>query len=269
MFLFVVFGLVFGGILRQSARLSTLRATSSSFEGIATASPFGQRIDARSLTKETFQKYFDGKYPVILTNIFDVENEEWTKELLGALGDKEIEYDVRCSSDGSIESYEATLNDFVSSLSDNSDHDENMYLMNEDLLRNETRLLDFLKGSIPLFGEDLFDHFPKKIRPYQALIIGGVGARSFLHCDPYEWMGINYLFEGRKLCECQMILHLIFPYAHYANCCSNPVIFLFLHNCNLQGLFYLLMCLLPYSRRDEMHRMHGVRTIFLLDGLAM
>jgi hypothetical protein len=137
-----------------------------------------------------------------LKNYFKVDNDKWTEEMMITLGDGEIEYDVRHSSDGLIESYEATFNEFLDSLPENSDHDENLYLMNEDLLQNQTNLLEFMQTSEGLFGSDLFKHFPEKIRPYQALIVGGIGARSFLHCDPYEWMGINYLFEGRKLCTC-------------------------------------------------------------------
>lgn len=51
-----------------------------------------------------------------------------------------------------------------------------------------------------LFGEDFFEYFPSAIRPLQALIIGGRGSRSFLHADPYEWNGWNYLVEGKKIC---------------------------------------------------------------------
>jgi hypothetical protein len=47
----------------------------------------------------------------------------------------------------------------------------------------------------------MFKFFPEAIKPKSALIIGGVGARSFLHADPYAWTGWNYLIEGRKLCK--------------------------------------------------------------------
>jgi hypothetical protein len=202
LFLFLC-GFIFGGSRRHSDRFSM----STSDESIDTGAdlipyhPFGLRVDARTLTKENYQKYFDGKHPVILRNYFKVDNDKWTEEMMTTLGDGDIEYDVRHSSDGLIESYEATFNEFLDSLPENSDHDENLYLMNEDLLQNQTNLLEFLQASEGLFGNDLFEHFPEKIRPYQALIVGGIGARSFLHCDPYEWMGINYLFEGRKLCK--------------------------------------------------------------------
>jgi hypothetical protein len=139
---------------------------------------FGLRVDARKLSKDEFRKYFDGKWPVVLTNAFDVDNEWWTNELTTKLHTHLIEYDVRHSAEGFIETYEATFGEFISSLADNSDHEENMYLLNEDLLRNETALTDFLRLPEGLFGKDLFQYFPRTIRPYQALIIGGVGARS-------------------------------------------------------------------------------------------
>lgn len=41
--------------------------------------------------------------------------------------------------------------------------------------------------------------FLNQFGPKKALIIGGVGSRSFLHADPYEWTGWNYCFEGAKL----------------------------------------------------------------------
>lgn len=219
MFLSILFGLIPSGSITQSTQPNPLRDNSVSFENESRTSSFGLRIDARSLTKENFQKFYDGKQPIILTNVFDIKNELWTNELLTSLGAGDIEYDVRHTSDGFIESYEATLSEFVASLSENSDHDENMYLMNEDLLRNETKLLDFLKESESLFGKDLFQFFPDSIRPYQALIVGGVGARSFLHCDPYEWMGINYLFEGRKLCASN-------KYHYHSNCFYLALLFM-------------------------------------------
>ncbi len=51
-----------------------------------------------------------------------------------------------------------------------------------------------------LLGTDEFELFPPSTRPQDlCAIIGGVGARSFLHSDPMEWMGWNVLLEGRKV----------------------------------------------------------------------
>ena len=46
------------------------------------------------------------------------------------------------------------------------------------------------------FGRNLFEAFPAEVRPKDAcLIIGGRGARSTLHADPFDWMGTNYCLE--------------------------------------------------------------------------
>lgn len=105
-----------------------------------------------------------------------------------------------------VETYEADFVDFVDSLYDNSDHYDNIYLMSEFLLKEKVESTgkalenDFILNE-KLFEKNLFDYFPASIRPRAALIVGGVGARSFLHADPYEWTGWNYLLEGRKLCK--------------------------------------------------------------------
>ena len=160
---------------------------------------FGCRIDARTLTKQQFQALYDGSWPVVLTNVFPVDNEEWCKDLVETCGSLNIDYDVRHSASGDIESYQATLSEFLGAIEEQSDHEENIYLMTEDLLQQAPSLKVSLKHPDWLFDKDLFAHFPTEVRPQQALIVGGQGARSFLHRDPYEWMGTNYLFEGRKL----------------------------------------------------------------------
>lgn len=168
---------------------------------------FGRRVDARKLTKEMYRELFEGQYPVVLTNVFAPAsdtaafNDAWCSEMLELLSAEEIEYDYRQNSNSSIEGFETTLADFVEALGDQSDHEESMYLMNEDILQvpEAEGLVQRLALPEPLFGQDLFEHFPRLIRPLTALIIGGAGARSFLHADPYEWVGWNYLLEGQKI----------------------------------------------------------------------
>ena len=150
-----------------------------------------------------FQQNIDGKLPAIVRNALHFNHEQWTDRLMSINGKSLIEYDVRYSKTGEIESFECSLNEFIGGVFDGSDHEESMYLMNEDILNDREAngwLLDQLALPEAIFGEDLFAHFPEQIRPKLALIIGGVGARSFLHGDPYEWMGWNYLLEGEKLC---------------------------------------------------------------------
>lgn len=161
---------------------------------------FGLRLDASTLSRGQLEAI--GEVPLVLTNVFKgLDTDKWTSELMTRLGDETIEYDSRRSLDGHITSYEAELRQFVSSLSDNSDHEDSLYLMNEDILNQPAAesLMTALTLPKDLFGDDLLQHFPAKIRPKSALIIGGMGARSFLHADPYEWMGWNLLLEGLKL----------------------------------------------------------------------
>jgi hypothetical protein len=166
------------------------------------------RVDARTLTKTEFQANFELSRPVVLSNVFDIDHESWTENLLERLGEKEIQFDIRKSVDSSVDTYEATLTDYISSILEESTHEESWYFMNEDILA-EDKLLN-KKFSLPerLFGFDLFNYFPEEIRPKTALIVGGTGSRSFLHVDPYEWTGWNYLLEGEKLCNFQLLIFL-------------------------------------------------------------
>lgn len=154
---------------------------------------------------EYFKSVADGRHPVVIRNAFKVDGDKWTEQLVQRNADAVIEYDVRTSSTGLIESYECSLGEFLGALEDSA-HAESSYLMNEDLLNTlpNQPLLDRLALNASIFGQDLFQFFPFSIRPKLALIIGGAGARSFLHGDPYEWTGWNYLFEGEKLCACSL-----------------------------------------------------------------
>lgn len=156
------------------------------------------RIDSRNTSRTEFQANFECKNPVILRNVFDIDNELWTEQLLERNGEKDVVFDIR-NNDGSVESYEASLSDFIGSILDESDHMESWYLLDEDLLKEDSILSRQLTLPDRLFGTDHFNFFPFPLRPHLALIIGGEGARSFLHSDPYEWTGWNYLLEGRKL----------------------------------------------------------------------
>lgn len=77
------------------------------------------------------------------------------------------------------------------------------YMLEEHLLerahaRPDLRAL--LSKPQDLLGADEFELFPRAVRPQNlCAIVGGVGARSFLHSDPMEWMGWNVLLEGRKV----------------------------------------------------------------------
>ncbi len=84
---------------------------------------------------------------------------------------------------------------------DRSDHEDSLYFMSEQILEKVPQLSNSLQLPINLFENNQFDLFPSCLRPNNALIIGGSGAKSFLHIDPYEWIGTNYLVKGKKLCK--------------------------------------------------------------------
>ena len=153
------------------------------------SSRFGIRVNANNLTKQTFDRYYDGKVPVVITDIFSFNRQEWIDRLVNNLGDCEVEYDQRLyreceNSDGVAElnRYESTLKDFVDCVAGNSDHYDNIYMMDESILSGDPELLKPLDLSSSHLCKgvddtsdtrfDLFAHFPSKIRPSMALIIG-------------------------------------------------------------------------------------------------
>ena len=160
----------------------------------------GRRIDARKISRGNFRELYEGKVPVVLTNVLDEDVvERWGDLMSDLLSDETIEYDARVNASGDIENYECTFGEFLEALGENSDHSDSMYLMNEDILNSPQAAPLHFELDRELLGEDWFAHFPPSIRPKTALIVGGAGARSFLHADPYEWVGWNILFEGCKV----------------------------------------------------------------------
>ena len=118
---------------------------------------------------------------------------------MGRIYDETIEFDIRGNLGGEVEQYESTMADFVAAMIE-SRHGASFYYMDESIMSKCAPDLESeLELPQSLFGKNYFEYFPSLIRPRSALIMGGFGSRSFLHADPYEWIGTNYLFEGRKL----------------------------------------------------------------------
>lgn len=163
-------------------------------------------FDARNISSAEHTQ--DIKVPTILRNVFLWGRDEWTASLVENMENELIEYDARDNESGDLITYEAIFSEFLSTLSNNSDHFDSMYLMNEDVLERLPKSREYFTLNSTLFGEDLFQYFPTLIKPRTALIIGGEGSRSFLHADPYEWTGWNYLVEGRKLCSLHNVMLL-------------------------------------------------------------
>ena len=156
-------------------------------------------LNTSKISKDMFSYSYDGKFPVVLRNAFDLHLENWTENLLSGLYKETIEFDVRkCKSNNDVETFSSILEDFLKECL-HSYHDESFYMMNESILDNVEKLLDQITPTGDYFGENYFKYFPAQIRPKTALIIGGTGSRSFLHADPYEWTGWNLLLEGKKL----------------------------------------------------------------------
>jgi hypothetical protein len=60
----------------------------------------------------------------------------------------------------------------------------------------DKRLTEWLEMPSRLFEPDQFDLFPSSIAPRKlCVVMGGTGARSFLHADPYEWTGEKGLWS--------------------------------------------------------------------------
>lgn len=176
---------------------------------------FGIRIHANQMNKNTFQKYYDGKIPVVIKDLFNFNHDTWLNQIFHILNNRTIEYDVRQynlhDKEAIVSSYEASFNEYIDSLYENSDHNDSMYFMDEKILQtipdeyikaitispttttsntNTSSLLSSSTTSTNYIYEnhrDLFELFPNDIQPHAALIIGGKGSRSFLHKDPYEW----------------------------------------------------------------------------------
>ena len=122
-------------------------------------------------------------------------DEEWTDRLWNELGREPVEYQVKKSGPkrGGVRLYESAFEDFVTSLPTESSHASAWYLLTETLLdKAKPPLRETHRLKEALFEADLFGLFPPAIRPKdRCLIVGGVGARSFLHADPYEWTGVS------------------------------------------------------------------------------
>ncbi|CAM9664417.1 unnamed protein product [Ectocarpus fasciculatus] len=163
-----------------------------------------RRIDVTGLSRAQVADLVDFSRPCILTGVLSLPDcEAWCEGLLQDLGGETCSFQIRDNESGRSEVFEASLMDFVQGLQDESTHNESWYLLDEHLLdfpQARPELGALLEKPQDLLGTDEFQLFPPSVRPQNlCTIVGGVGARSFLHSDPMEWMGWNILLEGRKL----------------------------------------------------------------------
>jgi len=182
-----------------------------------------QRIDARTLTYDSFRDLYDTKIPIILTHA--TENPElWSEDGRSAWmdkwldravnevasseddseqddgaedGERKVLYQIR--EDGVVKLYRLPLLDFIDGCMTESSHDSAWFHMDEKLIPSDMRT-DYALSSrlIPPPG-NMFELFPEIIRPSdRCVFLGGCGARSTLHRDPLDWTGTNFQFEGNK-----------------------------------------------------------------------
>lgn len=139
-------------------------------------------------------------------------DEAFTDQLFDTFQEETVDFQIKTKGKNQPAFYEAPLAEVVEGMMEESTHDNAWYFLSENLLSEDGDSAAAALASVPaalreplilppsLFGPDIFSLFPPRVRPKNhCLIMGGTGARSFLHADPYEWTGVNYLFEGRKL----------------------------------------------------------------------
>ncbi|KAG8471180.1 hypothetical protein KFE25_009601 [Diacronema lutheri] len=125
--------------------------------------------------------------------------ETWADRLVEHAAAARVEVQVRRGR--STELREVTLSG-ACELAYASHHSEWSLLFDERLVSARAPQLERELALRPgLFEPDWFEaHFPPELRPSRTcVIVGGEGARSTLHADPFEWVGTNVCLEGRKL----------------------------------------------------------------------
>jgi len=138
--------------------------------------------------------------PSLLCDVWghgDAGREDWCQALVEQLADASVEFQMQQETHSELlcGSFEEFLD-----LCFESTHNRAFFLFDENLMEQRADLRSQLRLPVEYFGEDLFARFPPKVQPKDAcLIVGGEGARSTLHSDPFDWVGTNYCLEGSKL----------------------------------------------------------------------
>ncbi|XP_048580482.1 F-box protein At1g78280-like [Nematostella vectensis] len=154
----------------------------------------------RNLSLEEFIQRYDGKRPVLITDILPSwKAANWSKEFFAKnYGDQKM----------FMKAVQGTMNQ-AESLAVNAklfaEHAHEgkpwlwTYVEDELFIQTHPELKDHLQNPIYL-KEDFFQFFPKDVRPWNAMLLWGTAySRSSLHIDPYNWTGTNALFSGKKM----------------------------------------------------------------------
>ncbi|CAG5116003.1 unnamed protein product [Candidula unifasciata] len=162
-------------------------------------------VDKRSnLSLEEFYDVYDGKWPVIITDVIPTwPAANWSAKTLKAkYGEARVAmmtYNILNQSDygKDREGYSVPLGIFLDHINVSS-HRSWTYLQDEVFLAQYPELRAQVLETI-YTREDFFNLFPKEIRPWDCLLLWGTSySRSTLHIDPYNWTGTNAVFSGQK-----------------------------------------------------------------------
>lgn len=157
------------------------------------------RLDAIGLDPAALHAHLRAG-PLILTRALANGGliETWADRLVESAAQAQIEYQLRRG--GATDLCEASLAELCE-LTFVSSHKSWYLLFDENLVKRCAPHLEReLALRSDLFEHDWFEAFPPELRPSSScVIVGGEGARSTLHADPFEWVGTNICLEGRKV----------------------------------------------------------------------
>ena len=123
--------------------------------------------------------------------------EEWCEAVVRKLAHTQVEFQLQKHSHSEL--LEGTFEEFLECAFE-STYDDAFFLFDENLMTVHGDLRAKLALPERYFGQNHFERFPEDMRPKDScLVVGGEGARSTLHADPFDWMGTNYCLEGSKL----------------------------------------------------------------------
>lgn len=157
-------------------------------------------VEKRSgLTLEEFWDIYDGKWPVIITDVVQHWPAfNWTKEFfIQKYGKQRVTFKAIVDGIQHVTGYVQPLENFISTLHQSNINTWN-YLEDEIFLLQRPELRKDIGDHI-YASENFFSFFPFEIRPWDAAFLWGAKhSRSTLHMDPYNWTAISAVISGVK-----------------------------------------------------------------------
>ncbi|XP_071109711.1 uncharacterized protein [Haliotis cracherodii] len=157
-------------------------------------------IDRRSgLKLEEFWDVYDGKWPVLITDIIPKwEACNWTKEFfVNHYGEERVVMKAVHGKLNQASSLALPLKLFLQHIEESSPTTWT-YLEDELFIPLRPQLYKQVQTST-YTTENFFNLFPQEIRPWDCMLLWGTAySRSSLHIDPYNWTGTNAVIKGKK-----------------------------------------------------------------------